>query len=68
MFYGRNGFQKDGCDIAYYIEMDSAGGVYGSEAGVQYGGTIPADAYPGHESGFENGRHISVQPVKGGWK
>ena len=64
MFYGRDGFKKDGGGTAYHIEMDTAGGAYGIEAGAWDSKTVPAAARPCYEDSADNGRRFGRQAVK----
>ncbi len=64
MFYGRDSFKKDRGGASYHIEMDTAGGACGIEAGVWNGKTVPASACTRYEDCADDGRRFGRQAVK----
>ena len=64
MFYGRDGFKKDRGNTAYHIEVDTAGGAYGIEAGAWDSKTVPAVTRPCYEDSADNGRRFGRQAAK----
>lgn len=65
MTYGRNRFKKDRGCIAYYIEMDITGSVYGIEAGTWNAKTVPAASCLGYEDCTDDGMCFVRQTVRG---